>query len=270
MRLPDMDSSLVKALLYGPPGSGKTRLGASATFVQDMYPVLMLESAGNPVSIRKYDPLPTILTMDSMKDYNAPYDFLSKGQPDDHPFKKMLLDAGVELPKEKFRTVFVDGMTEVQRFAFRVVIPGRDSAVGDLPASTEIQHFNSVLSMMTNWAYKFIKLDMHVILSSLEAEKQDKSGGIFRRPLLWGQSQGEISSYVYMVMRLSQTENMDARTKAVVANEIDEIKRSTSVGFVRASSSFYAKEQYGMRDEDGEMKYMFNPTMEKIWMNINS
>ena len=264
MKRPDLEERFLKVLLYGAPGTTKTRTGASAVFVPEMSPVLMLESAGNPLSIKDYKPLPTIVTMESMKDYNYPYDFLLRGQPNKHPFREWCEKSGYELPDEPFKTVFVDGMTEVQRFAFRVVIPGRDTQPGDVPAATEIQHFNAVLAMMVNWAYKFIKLDMNVILSSLEAEKQDKSGAIFRRPLLWGQSQGEVSSYVYMVMRLTQAENMDIRTRAVVANELAEVKNSQTVGFLKASSSFYAKEQYGIKEP-----YLFDPTMKKLWSAIN-
>lgn len=270
MKSPDMSTGFLKALLYGAPGTTKTRTAASATFVDALSPVLVLESAGNPLSIRDYDPMPTVISMESMKDFNLPYDYLVRGQPEGHQFEAVCDKLGIKLPKSGFETVVVDGLSEVQRFAFRTVIPGRDALPGDLPSATEIQHFNSVLAMMVNWAYKFIKLDMNVILTSLEAEKQDKTGNIYRRPLLWGQSQGEIASYVYMVMRLTSAENMDSRTKAVVAGELEEVKKSQTVGFVRSSSSFYAKEQYGMYDGKELMRYMFDPTIQKIWDCIQS
>jgi len=236
-----------------------------------MNPVLMLESAGNPLSIRDYDPAPVVVTMEGMKDYNAPYDWLVRGQPEEHPFAHWLKDKDMWL-NDPFETVIVDGITETQRFAFKAVLPGIDVPVGDVPAGLEIQNFNRILAMMTNWASKFIKLPMHVILTSLEAEKQAGSmTEIYRRPLLWGQSQGEVSSYVYMVMRLSAAEYMDTKTRAVVANDLAAVKASSFIGFLHQSSSFYAKEQYGMFNEDGtKMRYMYDPTMQKIWDAIYS
>lgn len=266
MKPTQIDRSLIKALLYGAPGTTKTRTAASAVFVPEMNPVLILESAANPLSIREYDPEPYVVTMESMKDYNWPYDYLLTGQQDNHPFASWLKSAGL-MPDEPFKTVIIDGITETQRFAFRAVVPDMDVRVGDVPPQLEIQNFNRILAMMTNWASKFIKLPIHVILTSLEAEKQAGSmTEIYRRPLLWGQSQGEVTSYVYMVMRLSAAEYMDSRTKSVVANDLEAVKQSSFIGFLKQSSSFYAKEQYGMFNKDGsQMRYMFDPTMQKIW-----
>jgi len=267
MKEANLNEGFVKALFYGAPGSTKTRTAASAVFVPELSPVLMLESAGNPLSIRDYEVLPTIFTMDKMKDYNYPYDWLLNGQPAKHPFTEMCEKAGIDLPNKPFKSVFVDGMSEVQRFAFRTIVPGRDASPGDVPTAVEIQHFNAVLAMMVNWAYKYIKLPMHVMLSSLEAEKQSgTAGAIYRRPLLWGQSQGEVASYVYLVMRLTTSEYLDSRTKSVVASDLAEVSSSDFIGFTRQSASFYAKDQYGMKDKDGKlMRYMFDPTMQKIW-----
>jgi len=173
------------------------------------------------------------------------------------------------LPKQPFRTVISDGMTEIQRFAFRAIKPGLDVEPGALPTDIELRDFYKVLQIMTNWAYKYIQLDMHVILTSLENEKQDKVGNIYRRPLLWGQSQGEIASYVYLVMRLTQTETIDTRSKSVVAADLEAANASQIIGFTRATSSFYAKDQYGMLDSGGQlMRYMYDPTIEEIWSKI--
>jgi hypothetical protein len=266
MKPASLDYSLIKALFYGAPGTTKTRTAASAVFVEEMWPVLMLESAANPLSIRDYEYRPTILTMESMKDFNYPYDWLRNGQPKDHPFVRGCEQMEVELTFP-YKTVIIDGGSEVQRHAFKAVVPGRDANVGDVPPSLERQHFGQILAMMTNWSYKFVQLPMHVVLTCLEQEKQEGANGpIYRRPLIWGQSQVEMSSYVYLVMRLTAAQHLDTRTQAVVAGDIAEVKESHTIGFTKKTASFYAKDQYGMCDEKGELlRFMFDPTMPKIW-----
>lgn len=266
MKPADKSKKLVKAMLYGAPGTKKTRTAASAVFVEEMGPVLILEQAANPLSIRDYDPAPYIVTIENMKDYNEPYDWLIKGQPEQHVFATWLKQNNLWCD-EPFRTVIIDGISQVQTFAIRAIKPGIDAKPGDVPPFTELRDFNALLSMMTNWAYKYMMLpDMHVILTALEYEKQDKAGNIYRRPLLWGQGESMISSYAYIVMRLTSSEYMDTRTKSAVATDLEKVKQSRTVGFLKQTASFYAKEQYGMLDENGEeMNYMFDPTMQKIW-----
>jgi hypothetical protein len=269
MKQADLNSPYLKLLLYGQPGSTKTRTSATAAFDDEFAPALMLESAGNPLSLRDYDPCPTIFSMEKLKDYNLVYDYLLRDQPKDHPFRKQCNDAGIKL-EDYYRTVILDGTTQVQRFAFKVVIPGSDVPPGDVPNAHEIQHFNRVLDIMINWSFKFIReLDMHVILTALEEEKTEKSGATKIRPLLWGQSRGEISGFAYMVMRLAPVETIDSRSKSVFAQELEESKSAQTVGFTRATSTFYAKDQYGLKNPDGSlMRYMFDPTISKIWQSI--
>ena len=270
MKPGNLESPFLKALLYGQPGSTKTRTSATAVYDEEFAPVLMLESAGNPLSLRDYDPQPTIFSMEKLTDYNSVYDFLLQHQPAKHAFRKMCSDAGIPL-EDYYKTVILDGSTEVQRFAFDVIVPGTDVPPGDLPASYEYSHYLRVLNTMLNWSDKFIRtLDMHVILTALEDEHQEKSGELKVRPLIWGQSRGEICGYAYLVMRLAPVGTViDTRTKSVIANDLVEAKASQTVGFVKATNTFYAKDQYGMRDEDGQlMSYMFDPTITKIWDSI--
>jgi hypothetical protein len=226
----------------------------------------MLESAGNPLAIRDYTQQPWVFSMENLKDFNTVYNFLLSGQPLKHPFRDMCKKANIELP-EYFKTLIVDGSTQVQHFVFDVVVPGSDVPPGDVPAPYEIQHFGRVLNTISNWAEKMIRtLDMHVILTALEDEHNEKSGATKIRPLIWGQSRGEICSYAYLVMRLCPYKTMDTLAKSIIAADLEEAKKSQIVGIVRPTNSIYAKDQYGMRDEKGElMAYMYDPTISKIW-----
>jgi hypothetical protein len=268
MRKSDIRNPRLKALFYGQAGSTKTRTAASAVFHPDFAPVLMLEARGNPLSIRDYDPQPTLFSVDSFSDYSLVYDFLYNDQPNNHEFRRACADAGIPL-EPYYKTVILDGTTQTQRLAFRVIIPNSDVDPGTIPNPHEIQHFNRVLDAMIVWADKFLDLPLHVIVTSLEDERTEKSGATKIRPLIWGQSRGEVCGYAYLVMRLAPVETIDVRSKAVFIGDKEEADASNFVGFCRATSTFYAKDQYGMRNPDGSlMRYMFDPTIEKIWESI--
>lgn len=263
MKKPDVGAKgapfYYKAMYYGQPGAGKTWLSASAQGV--IGNCLMISCAGNPISLRKQEQLPDIIEATQLADFNAIYDFFQKKQPKDHPLLTAANSLGIEL-HPPYDGLIVDGLTEVQRQVFHVVLPGTDAPPGTAIPTLERQHFNKILGTMLNWANKFIHLDVHVILTSLEAEKQDgTSGSMFYRPLIWGQAEGETSGYVYQVVRLVPIEQMDV---ALVKN-IPELKDPSArcVAMFRANSRQYAKDQYNTG-----LTYLVNPTMKTIWERI--
>jgi hypothetical protein len=204
--------------------------------------------------------------MEALGDFSYPYDYFINGQPETHEFGKALKELG-KYPDQPFKTLIIDGTTEVQRFAFRAVVPGMDVPPGHVVAGVERQQFGKVLAIMINWAYKFIQLDMNVILTSLEDERADAVGNTIRKPLLWGQSGGEIGSYTYLIARLAHISKLDTKQKAEMRESNLTIETdTTSVAFFNQGASFVAKDQYHMLDEEGKsIKYMMDPTIGKIW-----
>jgi len=242
----------LKALFYGQPGTGKTRLAATAALEPRMGRVLMLEAFGNPISIKDYPTKPDIITIDQMSDFNAPYRWLSDGQDPKDPFVE---EFGLTPP---YSTLIVDGLTEVQRFVVRKVSGVDYVGPGDLTGALGRQGFGQLLGTMLNWAVNYIQLDLHIIITCLEAIQTDASTGIaHRHPLIWGQSGNEIAGYAFLVGRI--TNNLVGE-RLLLQEARDPVRDDTvAVAFFKETPTYYAKDQYHM-----PVTHVTNPTIGKI------
>lgn len=241
----------LKALIYGMPGAGKTWLAYSAVDDPRLQKVLVLEAFGNPISVRRWKTKPTILTVTNLKDFNAPYDWLMGGQDPEHPFAQ---EYGLEPP---YKTLVIDGLTEIQRFVTRQILGG-DTSPGDFVGKLERQGFGQLLGTMLNWAVHFFQLQMNVIITSHEAIKQDGANGPLRRmPLIWGQSGLEICGYAFLVARVTPRLACD---KTLLMDREDPVTDSTfTVATFNETMAYYGKDQYALG-----VRHMTNPTMTKI------
>lgn len=241
----------LKLLIYGAPGSQKTRTAATAALDSRMGRVLMLEAFGNPISIRDYPVKPDIITLEQMSDFNDPYEWLTSGQDPNHWFAQ---EYGLTPP---YDTLIIDGLTEVQRFVVRKVSGADRVDPGDLTSALGRQGFGQLLGTMLNWAVHFVKLDMNVILTSLEATQTSETGLTHKHPLIWGQTGNEIAGYMYMVMRITNDLVAD---RLLLTERTDPVRDGVScVGFFKETPQYYAKDQYGI-----SVQHITNPTISKI------
>lgn len=251
----------LKILFYGQPGSTKTRTSATAAADPRTSPCLMLEAAGNPHSIRDYDQKPDVITMESLTDYNEPYNWLAAGQRKDHPFvQKFQLNP-------PYKSLIVDGLTEIQRMSFNLQTGSTKIGPGSFPGKVQIQHFGTVLAQMINFTKLYFSLPMHVIITSLERQdKDDLTGSIKYCPYLWGQSKTEVGGYAYIVARLTHVAiltNENKKFLKAIENTTD--GNVTSVALFKPTGKYDAKDQYGMRDESGNLiDFMVNPSITKM------
>jgi len=177
----------------------------------------MLTAAGNPVAIRDYATQPLILELEKLADVNAPYDYLAKDQPANHPFAKAL---GITEKDIRFGTVIIDSLTEVQRLALDLIVGGGASPKpGDLPPRTTRQNFGTALNQMLQLTRLFCSLPVHLIITTLEATKKvnsEENAPEIARPLLWGQSDIEVPGYVFQVGRIQHASAVDASDMATI------------------------------------------------------
>lgn len=244
----DITQKKYKAMIYGQPGTGKTRLSATAALDDRLAPALMLEAFGNPISLGDYKKIPDIITLEGMEDFNPVFEWLSEGQDPNHEYCKEM-----EL-SPPYQTLIVDGLTEVQRFVMRIIRGEEKLDPGSLVKTMDWPAFNRLLGTMLNWAVHFVGLDMNVILTSLEksASEKDKT-----KPLLWGQSGNEMCGYVYQVVRLT---TQLAAPKGYMRDENDPVTKETNnVAMFRETPTYYAKDQYGIVEE-----HLTDPTLTKI------
>lgn len=220
----------LKAMFYGNPGCGKTTLIGTASSDERLAPVLILNAKGNPHVLRKNKVRPDVVEIREMADFNEPYEWLTKhGQDPKHPFA---VDFGLNPP---YQTVVVDALTEVQRHVVRKVSGGESIHPGDLMPLLGRQGFGQLLGTMLNWANYYLELDMNVILTSHEAEKEGKVW-----PLLWGQSGNELAGYALLVGRIVTRLAAPANLKA----EFEE--GEYNIMQVLETEKVYAKDQYDM------------------------
>lgn len=244
-------SQHLRVLLYGIPGSTKTRTAATAALDPRTAPALMLNAAGNPISIRDYDPPPDVVDIEQLRDVNAPYDWIVKGQPENHPFAKQF-----DLTPP-YKSLIVDQLTDVQRMSFALVTGNTTLAPGNHPQRAGFKEFGSVLGQMVNFAKLYFSLPIHVIMTCLEqAKTNEATGAITYSPLLWGQSNIEVPGYAYVVARLMHRSLLKKQALKMME---DADASTTSVAFFVPSGTFLAKDQYGALGQ-----WMVDPSIPKM------
>ena len=251
----------MKILLYGDPGSTKTRTSGSAALVEEMSPVLYLDASGNPESLWDYPNKPDVISMEDLKDFNAPYDWLLRGQPIDHPFRQHFeLEHGGDDP---YKTLIIDQLTDVQRLSFKKVLHADKILPGDVPQKREWEHYNKVLYQMANFAKMYYSLPMHVIMTCLEERKTDQTGAEIGINLhLEGKSAEVIPSYALLVGRMVSPLTLGT----LFLKQLEKDGYGTpkhSVMILKPSKKFIAKNQYGNLPD-----YVCDPMMDLIHTNI--
>lgn len=182
----------LKLMPYGDGGSGKTSLCASAGLDDRTAPVLHLDALGNPITIRKFNGYRgTVIRLTQLADLNPIYDWLYKGQPDNHILLDNALKAGTRI-EPGYKTLCVDGSTKVQMLAFAQVL-GRTPVVGQMLPGPEIVHYKQILIQMVNDIENIFNLPMHVIITALEDKEPvyTKPGKVMQKGDRMGEEERE-------------------------------------------------------------------------------
>ena len=249
----------LKAILYGPPGSTKTRTSASAALDDRTFPALMVSLGGNPLSIRDYARKPYIVELEQYKDLNNLYAFFTVGQPNKGAVWEAIGQPDLSNPKNKIKCLIIDGITNLQRRAANDASDATRLGPGDLPPALTQQHHGQILSRMLFFADKFFALDMHVIMTALEYEQVDATQTVSYRVQLTGQAASEVPSFAYLVGRLVPRARLTGPMKEGLKQGGAEVKVVDSVLYTQPSARWYAKNQYGP-----PMPPMVDPTVGKL------
>lgn len=256
--LDPMDNKFLKILLYGQPGSTKTRTAATAEWDERTAPALHFDIGGNTLVLRDYKKRPRLIRVDKLTDLKAFYDWLKAGQPTGGSNATMIEMFKLTPP---YQTVIIDGVTDIQRVVMNQASGQPDIAPGAIPANMELRHFNSTLRAMTNFANLFFKLDMHVIITALERREKVGEDMMYFSPLLLGQSAMEVCGYAYIVGRCMAAERMpivdrkDLERAAKAAN----VPMPRSMVYFNATWAQMAKDQAGLG-----VASMADPTLTKM------
>lgn len=254
----------LRAIFYGEPGATKTRTACSAALDPRTSPTLVINAAGNPDSIYKYESHPDIIDAVNIKDFNAPYDFFAKGQPENHVFRRTF-ELEHFAGNDPYKAVVLDQLTDIQHLSFSAIMGATKIGPGDFPTKREYSHYYGALHQMNNLVKQYFSLPMHVIMTAQEMIKNDEETGQARaRVMLDGQASVTAPSYAMMVCRLQRTGSISPR----IAKALKAAKQEPewAVGWFQELGNWHAKNQYaGSTLGD----YMCDPTITDILDGIS-
>lgn len=200
------DTMLIKVLLYGLAGTGKTTLALSGHVDKRVGPALYLNYEGNPDLMRHWPDPPAIIDMHGSDDIYPAISWLRAGQSQAHPFYKknveVLGDAG-------YRLLVVDLFSVWQQQAIDTVtgVRGLPTSVASIVAPEALLHGNKILATTMQTGRALLELPMHVILVLQQKEEIDFTGAnlpVQMGPWLWGGSKNLLPHTVKLVSRLEQ------------------------------------------------------------------
>lgn len=246
----------IKLFLYGPYGSGKTTLAASAIYIPKMRDVLFLDAEAGEMAI------PDELLEDRIRitDYATVarvYEFLRlhvryRDAGDDDRLlaleQRLRPDKEITKPK-KYYTVIIDTLTEIQTYLmYQLLQVDRDNWDLDTPPDTaEYKEWNQSSEMIMLLVRSFRDLPMNVIIVCSEQEVTDDHNRILKRPGLPGKLALKVQGFPDLVGYLDAKTNADGNT----------VRR---LWLQAGRASFSAKHRFRGID----VNYLDEPTLEAL------
>lgn len=180
----------INMLVYGFPGVGKTVLAGSASEVEEMSPVLIIDIEGGTMSLRERYPDVQRVRIKSWKEMVLLYNAL---------FDKEIA----------YRTIVLDSLTEIQKFSMaqimKDVIKKDSSRDPDIPS---VREWGKNIEQIRALVRGFRDLPCHTIMTGLPKQQQVGTGPARLSPSLPGQLGNDVPGFMdivaYMYTKLQQ------------------------------------------------------------------
>lgn len=212
-------------MIYGDFGVGKTTLAASAVDVPDMRDVLFISAEAGDMSISHLDT--DMVVVRSYSQLARVHEFLrlhcrARDENDIETLRKLEAKFKMVPPSEittprKYRTVIVDTLNEVQKYAMYQllgIVVGEQPLDADLE-SPQFKEWNLATEMIRLLVRSFRDLPMHVIFVCAEQVTEDERKRRIRTPGLPGKLANEVQGFLDFVgyYVAAQTEGGDMRRR---------------------------------------------------------
>lgn len=261
----------INMLVYGPFGSGKTILSATAQLHEETKETLFIDAEGGSKSIRDQGIKLNIFRINTFPAFNKLYEFCrthsklrdmylavdpKSSEGTDLQSKLIKLESWIkEIPEDKikkptlYRTVVIDSLTEVQKYAMYHIL-GIDInkvALDEDVTTPQIQHWGKGAEIIRMLVRAFRDIDMHTVFTTLDQTVKDESdGSISVKPSLPGKLPDEVCGFLDIVGYLHVKQ--DPKTKEPVR-----------VLQVQPIGKYHAKSRYKVLGN-----YVEEPTIPKI------
>lgn len=185
---------LLKMLVFGPYGSGKTRLVSSAIDDPRTAPAILLNFEGGESSIAGLD-IDTV-KIEDWEGYNEIFDYLQRA---DHGYK----------------SVVIDSITETHIFALFKIL---DEEGAKRRNSNHIEQgdYGTASVQLRRLIRAFRDLPMNLLITALEREELDAREGYVKKPALSGRLADEIPGIVDVVGYLTMGTDEDNVVRRVL------------------------------------------------------
>ncbi len=199
----------LKLLIYGNYGVGKTYLAGTASEVESMGDVLIINAEAGDLSLAAFEDIDSITirefaTLGRIQEYLKQH---CKARDEGDTDRLRVLEANVkaceeseiETPRE-YRTVIIDSLTEIEAYCFNQLLGITDTTrLDEDPQSAEWGEYKKNHTMMQRVVRAFRDLPMHVIFTASEQYQQDEKKKYKYSPDLTGKLSKKIQGFMDMV-----------------------------------------------------------------------
>lgn len=246
---------LLRLMLYGLGGTGKTHLAASFADDPRSAPVLLINSGGNPEMVLVGESPPLVVDLDSYRDLDVIYDFLAGGQPANHNLRTTL-----GWPNNLvFKTVVIDTLSDLQQ---QVVVsaanPRYTSGKFSALQKPDIQSWQKIGTWTVNMARDFLRLPLNIILVLQQKTKIDIERGASEiRPALDGQSAEIVPAWVHLMGQMEQVRDSNG-------DLVPKVWWESTTGHSWTKNQLAPRQTVGGKQLDGLGRGMQGPTASRI------
>lgn len=186
------DLRVMRALIFGPSGHGKTTFLGTAQQDPRTAPIVIFDFEGGTESLSGLDV--DVAVIRDWQDYNEGYDYLQKG-------------------KHEYLSVGIDSISETHIFALLDILriesgSGRKGNVDALQQGD----YGIALVQMRRLIREFRDLPMHSFFTSLATEEMDAREGMVKKPALAGAFRDEGPGLMSVVGYLALTQDAEGES----------------------------------------------------------
>jgi hypothetical protein len=178
---------LMKGLIFGPPGHGKTTFLGSAQYDDRTSPILILDFEGGSESLVGLDV--DIVRVSDWNVYNDVFEFLAND-------------------KHSYQSVGIDSISETHIFTLLNILKMEGPTRKD-PDLLQQGDYGKALVLMRRLLREFRDLPIHVFFTALAKEDLDSREGMVKKPALAGVLADEVPGMMGLVGYLALTTDVD-------------------------------------------------------------